>query len=208
MLVLYLHFDFGKGIKAVFFSSAVFWWITKGWRCMESVVWLPFSVLTLLVGWQGEYLASENHVIYLQTPCWTDGDEESRAIMLFVCIAAQYLLTNAVSSSAHQLTHTQPFYGSVDFFSETTRVSWYQRKHLPTHTYRGHHSSLIHFFHLLRSMASSLFNPRACQSFFTISLQVFFGLPLGQASSTSYSIHFFTQSLLSFLSTCPYYNWL
>jgi len=40
------------------------------------------------------------------------------------------------------------------------------------------------------------------QSFSTISLQVFFGLPLGLAPSTSYSIHFFTQSLSSFCNTC------
>ena len=32
-----------------------------------------------------------------------------------------------------------------------------------------------------------------------------FGLPLGLAPFTSYSIHFFTQSLSSFHSTCPYY---
>jgi len=44
-------------------------------------------------------------------------------------------------------------------------------------------------------MASSLFNLRAWRSFFTISLQVFFGLALGLAPSTSYSIYFFTQSL-------------
>jgi len=37
----------------------------------------------------------------------------------------------------------------------------------------------------------------------TISLQVFFCLPLGLAHSTSYSIHFFTQSLSFFYSTCP-----
>jgi len=42
--------------------------------------------------------------------------------------------------------------------------------------------------------------------FFTISVQVFFGLPLGLAPSTSYSIHFFTQSLSSFRSTCPYHG--
>ena len=36
-------------------------------------------------------------------------------------------------------------------------------------------------------MASSLFNRCALQSFSTISLQVFFGLPLGLAPSTSYS---------------------
>jgi len=40
--------------------------------------------------------------------------------------------------------------------------------------------------------------------FSTISLQVFFGLSLGLAPSTSYSIHFFTQSSSYFRSTCPY----
>ena len=37
-------------------------------------------------------------------------------------------------------------------------------------------------------------------------LQVFLGLPLGLVPSTSYSIHFFTQSLSSFCSTCPYHH--
>jgi len=58
----------------------------------------------------------------------------------------------------------------------------------------------------MQSMASSLFNLRAWQSFSTISLQVFFGIPLGLAPSTSYSIHFFTQSLPSFHNTCPYHR--
>ena len=47
-------------------------------------------------------------------------------------------------------------------------------------------------------MAFSLFSLLAWQS----SLQVLFGLPLGLGPSTSYSLHFFTQS--SFRSTCPY----
>ena len=88
------------------------------------------------------------------------------------------------------------------------RVSRCQKKHSPTHTYRGHQSSLICFLHLLWSMASSLFNLRAWQFFSTISLQVFFGLPLHLAPSTSYSIHFFTQSLSSFRNTCPYHRTL
>jgi len=92
-------------------------------------------------------------------------------------------------------------------FSRTTQVSWYQKKHSPTHTYCGHQSSIICFLHLLQSMASSLFSLHAWQFFCTISVQVFylFGLPLGLEPSTSYSIHFFTQSLSSFHSTCPYH---
>jgi len=86
-----------------------------------------------------------------------------------------------------------------------TRARWYQKKHSRTHTYRGHQSAFICFLHLhvLWSMASSLFNLRACQSFCTTSVQVFFGIPLGLAPATSYSIYFFTQSLSSFCSTCP-----
>jgi len=68
--------------------------------------------------------------------------------------------------------------------------------------YCSHQSSLICFLHLLRFMASSLFNLHAWQAFYTISLQVFSGLPLGLVPS----IHFFTQSLSSFHSTCPYHR--
>jgi len=92
-------------------------------------------------------------------------------------------------------THTHTTHTALWILSGTTWVwvSQYQKKYSPTHTYRGHRSSLISFFHLIQSMASSLFNLHALQSFSTNSLQVFFGLPLGLAPSTSYSIHFFTQ---------------
>ena len=62
---------------------------------------------------------------------------------------------------------------------------------IPEETFTHSHPSWssiipICFLHLLRSMSSSVFNPRALQSFFTISLQVFFGLPLELVPSTSY----------------------
>ena len=44
------------------------------------------------------------------------------------------------------------------------------------------------------------------QSFCTTSFHVLFGLLLGLEPSTSYSIHFFTQSVSSFRSTCPYHH--
>jgi len=69
----------------------------------------------------------------------------------------------------------QPFYGPL---SGTTRVSRYQKKHSPTH-HPDRHPIFISFFHLLRSVESSLFNLRVWQSFSTIYLQVLFGLPLG-----------------------------
>ena len=98
-------------------------------------------------------------------------------------------------------THTQPFNGLL---SGTTRVDRYQKKHSPTHTHPDHRTSFIIFLHLQRSMASPLFSLRAWQSSQTTSLQVLFGLPLGLGPSTSYSMHYFTQSSSSFRSTCPY----
>jgi len=89
--------------------------------------------------------------------------------------------------------------------SGTTRVSQYQKKHSPTR-HPDHHPIFIIFFHLLRSIASSLFKLHAWQSFCTTSFHVLFSLPLGLESSTSYSIHFFTQSVSSFCSTCPYHH--
>jgi len=67
-------------------------------------------------------------------------------------------------------TETMPNYNSANYFRKsnfgfiyynynhftalwilfgTTRVSWYQKKHSPTHTYRGHQSSVICFLHLI-----------------------------------------------------------
>ena len=96
----------------------------------------------------------------------------------------------------------QPFYGPL---SGTTRVSQYQKKHSPTH-HPDHHSIFISFFHLPQSIASSLFKLCAWQSFCTTSFHVLFGLPLGLEPSTSYSVHFFAQSVSSFHSTCPYHR--
>jgi len=76
--------------------------------------------------------------------------------------------------------------------SATTRVNWHQNKHSPTHTYPDHQSSFICFLHLQRSIASSLFNLCAWQSFCIASLQDLLGLHLGLEPHTSYSIHFFS----------------
>ena len=92
----------------------------------------------------------------------------------------------------------QSFYGPL---SGTTQVSRYQNKHSPTH-----HPMFISFFHLLRSIASSLFKLCARQFFCTTSPHVLFVLPLGLEPSTSYSIHFFMQSVSSFCNTCPYHR--
>jgi len=97
----------------------------------------------------------------------------------------------------------QPFTGLLPP-SGTTWVGWYQKKHSPTHTHPDQ-TSFINFLHLLRSIASSLFNLHTWQSFSTTSVQVLFGLPHVLEPPTSYSIHFFTQSLSSFRNTRPYH---
>jgi len=91
---------------------------------------------------------------------------------------------------------------------QTTWVSQYQKKHSPTHIYHGHQSSLICFIHLIWSMTSSLFNLHAWWSFFTISPQVFFGLPLGLAPSTSYSIHSSCNHCLLFTAQYRVSGWM
>ena len=85
-----------------------------------------------------------------------------------------------------------------------TRDSRYQKKHSTSYTYPDHESSFTCFLHLLWLVASSLFNLRSWQSFCKTSLQVLFGLPLDLTHSTSYCLHFFTQSLTSFHNACPY----
>ena len=97
------------------------------------------------------------------------------------------ITSHLIMNGTYIYIHTQNRFTYLWILSGTTRVSRYQKKHSPTHTFCGQ-SFLICFLHLLWSMASSLFNLRAQQSFSTISLQVFFGLPLGLAPSTSYSI--------------------
>jgi len=56
-----------------------------------------------------------------------------------------------------QQSFYDPLYGS-------TRISQYQKKHSPTR-HPDHHPIFISFFHLLWSIASSLFRLRAWQSF-------------------------------------------
>jgi len=85
-------------------------------------------------------------------------------------------------------------------------VSRYQKKHSLTHTRRGHQISyLLPPFTTIQGILP-IQSMRFTVFFHNLSLQVFVGLPLGLAPSTSYSIHFFIQSLSSFYSTCPYHR--
>jgi len=117
-------------------------------------------------------------------------------------VTTEQIDTNFNKVQTLQQQQQQPFYSLL---FGTTRVSQYQKKHSPTQ-HPDHHPIFISFFHLPRSIASSLFKFHAWQFFCITSLYVLFGLPPGLEPSTSYSIHFFTQSLSSFCSTCPYHR--
>ena len=54
----------------------------------------------------------------------------------------------SVKNENNTHTHTHTRFTALWILSGKTRVSWYQKKHSPTHTYRGHQSSLICFIHL------------------------------------------------------------
>jgi len=83
-------------------------------------------------------------------------------IRLLIILIVNYF----TSTVKHTYTHTQPFYGSVEFVQNNPGEP------VPEETFTHSHSSWpsvipICFLHLLRSMASSVFNPRALQKFNT-----------------------------------------
>ena len=98
-------------------------------------------------------------------------------------------------------THTQLFNGPL---SGSTKVGRYQKKHSPTqsHAHPDHQTSFINFHHLLWSVASSMFNLRAWQSF-SPTCPVWFSCWSGTLCFMLHAI--FTQSSYSFLSTCLYH---
>ena len=102
-----------------------------------------------------------------------------------------WLQTWAISSNI--IIQQQLFYNPLP---GTTRVRQYPNIHpltpilIITILYQHPPSTTIHSILPVQFMC--------WQSFCTTSLKVLFGLPLGLASSTLYSIHFFTQSLLLF----------
>ena len=115
--------------------------------------------------------------------------------LIFVDILQKYTNNESIITSREH-THTSILWPFV----------WDNQGELvpsPTHTHPAHQPSFISFLHLPQTIASSLLNLRARQSFRTTSNHVLFGLPPGLEPSTSYSIHFFTQSLSSFRNTRP-----
>ena len=103
---------------------------------------------------------------------WADIKQCGSSSVCPICVPQEYrrvIDDTTLLTHTHTHTHTHNRFTALWILSGTTRVSRYQKKHSPTHTYRGHQSSLICFIHLLRSTASCLFNPRAWQSVSTVS---------------------------------------
>jgi len=103
-----------------------------------------------------------------------------------------------------RITHTHNHFMALWILFGITWVSQHQKKTL-THSHLSWSSIVPYLLHPSNMIHVILLVQFTCLSFSTMSLQVFFGLPPGLASSTSYSIHFFIQLLSSFRSTCPYH---
>jgi len=82
-----------------------------------------------------------------------------------ICIPSLNCLPITMITHTHANTHTHTNrFTALWILCGTTRVSRYQKKHSPTHTYCGHQSSLICCLHLLL-VQKQLFSLRAWQSF-------------------------------------------
>jgi len=112
----------------------------------------------------------QNACFWVQEWCLTAVNKWSHAIGVIstfvIIVGLHWTLTYCLLLIGYNfiLLPLQPFYAFLDFVQDTW-VNWYQKKHSPTHTYPDHQSSFICFLHLLRSVASSLFNLHARQSF-------------------------------------------
>ena len=106
---------------------------------------------------------------------------------------------------SHTQTHTQPFYGSVDFVqdnpSEPVPEETFTHLHLSWSSivpYLLHLSTMIHDILPVQPMHLIIFFHNLCPSFLWSTSW--------PDTSSSYSIHFFTKSLSSFHNTCPYHH--
>jgi len=117
-----------------------------------------------------------------------------------------YINLHISHCSTHRHTHTHTTILQLSGFcmgrprSAGRRIT-FTHSHLSwssVHPYLLPPSTTIHGILSVQFMCLTVF-------FHNLSL-IFFGLSLRPAPSTSYSLHFFTQSLSSFRSTCPYHH--
>ena len=83
-------------------------------------------------------------------------------------------------------------------------TGWTSTRRTFAHTHLSSSSTILYQLPLSTTIRNILSVQFTCLTVFfcTTSLQVLFGQPLGLEPSTSYSIHFFTQSLSMFRKTC------
>jgi len=122
-------------------------------------------------------------------------------------VRSVWIQQNSYPAHTHNLRSVllQPFYSFLDLVWDNLG------KPVPKETFTNLHlswSSIISYLLPPSCMIHGIFPVQfTCLTVFSIiSLQVFFGLLLGLAPSTSYFIHFFTQSLSYFHITCPYHR--
>ena len=129
--------------------------------------------------------------------------------LLHCCISAHLTFQVSQGSAATDLRWVENFnkllFRSsflnivVKKLQKSVNICQSYRKNKSGTFFYGPRCTTIHGILLIQFMCSTVF-------LHNLSLHFFFGLPLGLTPSTSYSIHFFTQSLTSFRSTCPYHR--
>ena len=116
------------------------------------------------------------------------------------CSVLLYTVHICVCKNVNARTHTQPFNGRPFVRDCPGRPV---PEETFTHSHPSWSSDILYELPPSTTIHSILLVLFVCLTVLsTTSLQVLFGLPVGLGPSTSYSMHFFTQSLSSFRSTC------
>ena len=156
------------------------------------------------MGWQWHQL---DYMPIICTSLQTDNNASTSSLHFYrpdAIPAAQPTVLKHWRHRLHCNTHTQQLFYSP--LSSITRVSWYQKKHSPTH-HPDHHTIFISFFHLPRSIASSLFKLRALQSFCTTCIVKLTKITPQNTTTTRYA-HTATDHLDAFVFCCSSFFFL
>jgi len=102
------------------------------------------------------------------------------------------------------IIHTQPSHGSLDFVRDNLGEPVPERTF--THSHLSWSSIIPYLLPPSITIHGIVSVQLTCLTVLFHNLYIFFGPPLGLAPSTSYTTHFFTQSLSSFRSICPYHR--
>jgi len=132
-----------------YFLLFIYWWLNTMWLIDPSACWCcrsrsskSYEITCILKIWR--------HLLYIYfwlptADCLCKSWEKLVQVRVSILRVSSRISITATTTQ-------QPFYGPL---SGATRVSRYQKKHSPTH-HPDHHPVFISFFHLPRSIASSL----------------------------------------------------